>query len=109
VLKIITDPNTRVMALQTGEVDAIRDVTFPDIAKLQADSKLKVMMTLGTRTNYYGFNTDRDYFRDVRVRQASNYAVDKESLVKHGPIWYRPASKGFCDAYHTGIHRQRRL
>jgi peptide/nickel transport system substrate-binding protein len=95
VMKIITDPNTRVMALQTGEVDAIRDVPLPDIAKLQADPKLKVMMTLGTRTTYYGFNTDRDYFKDVRVRQAFNYAFDKEALVKHILYGIGQPAKGF--------------
>ena len=55
-------------ALQAGDVDAVRDVPLSEVEKLQADPKLHVEMSMVTRTSYYGFNTGRDYFKDVRVR-----------------------------------------
>jgi peptide/nickel transport system substrate-binding protein len=93
--KVITDANTRLMALQAGEVDAIRDVPLSEVAKLQADPKLRLEMTMGTRTTYYGFNTDRDYFKDIRIRQAFNLAIDRASLVKNILYDIGQPAKGF--------------
>jgi peptide/nickel transport system substrate-binding protein len=95
VYKVITDPATRVMALQAGEVDLVRDLPSAEISRLETDQRFKILKTIGVRTQYFGFNMYRDYFKDVRVRQAFNYAIDRESIVKHVMHGVGHPAKGF--------------
>ncbi|MBM4306967.1 MAG: glutathione ABC transporter substrate-binding protein [Deltaproteobacteria bacterium] len=81
--RVIPDDASRVVALETGEVHvAVRIPPF-DIPRLKADNKLSVLSAASVRTIYLGFNTLKEPFQDKRVRQAINYAVNKEAIVKH--------------------------
>ena len=95
ICKTIADPSTRLMALQAGSVDVIRDLPLAEISMLEADQRFKVLKTLGTRTTYYGFNTDREYFKDIRLRKAFNYAINKEAIVTHVLHGIGQPAKGF--------------
>lgn len=83
VFRIIPEDGARVIALQTGEVDVIFDVPVLDVAILDADPNTKVVHTPGLGVTYLGFNVQRPPFTDVRVRQALNYAVNKEEIVTY--------------------------
>lgn len=63
IYKIITDSSTRVMALQSGEVDVIRDLQAPEIAMLAKTDGFKVLQVPGVRTHYFGFNVNKDVLR----------------------------------------------
>ncbi len=81
--RVIPDDASRVVALETGEVHvAVRIPPF-DIPRLKANPKLTVMDAASVRTIYLGFNCLKEPFNDKRVRQAINYAVNKEAIVKH--------------------------
>src|SRR4030043_1884198 len=81
--RVIPDEASRGVALETGEVQvAVRIPPF-DIPRLKADKKLAVLSAASVRTIYLGFNTLKEPFQDKRVRQAINYAVNKEAIVKH--------------------------
>jgi peptide/nickel transport system substrate-binding protein len=81
--RVIPDDASRVVALETGEVHvAVRIPPF-DIPRLKADKKLSVLDAASVRTIYLGFNALKEPFNDKRVRQAINYAVNKEAIVKH--------------------------
>ena len=80
--RVIPDEASRVVALETGEVQvAVRIPPF-DIPRLKADKKLAVLSAASVRTIYLGFNILKEPFQDKRVRQAINYAVNKEAIVK---------------------------
>lgn len=87
----IPNAATRVAALLSGEVDVIEPVPTQDIARVDASDKAKVMTGPELRTIFLGFDQIRDEllesnvkgknpFKDVRVRQAFNQAIDKETI-----------------------------
>lgn len=75
----IPEPSTRVNALLGGEVDIIAAVP-PDNVEGLADSGMIVAM--GTHPHIWWLNLNHNElpFSDVRVRQAVNYAIDKEGM-----------------------------
>lgn len=83
VFEVIPDPQTRLAKLLSNELDLIMQPPAADIRSLEANPEVKVLKTLSTRIMYVGINTQYGPLRDVRVRQALNYAVDKEAIVRN--------------------------
>jgi peptide/nickel transport system substrate-binding protein len=81
-LEIVPEDNSRVLKLKAGELDAIIDIPFNQAAALKTDSGVKVGLASVFRVDMVQINTTKKPFDDVRVRQAMNYAIDKEALVK---------------------------
>jgi len=82
---------TRVSALLAGDVDLVTDLPVQDVERLRKDPKLKVLDGHEVRTIFIGmdqWNDELKYssvkgknpFKDVRVRQALNMAVDREAI-----------------------------
>ena len=82
VIRVVPSDATRLVLLETGEVHAIMRVPPLDAPRLAATPGLEVVRIPSVRTIYFGFNHQRAPFTDVRVRQAINYAVDKEAIVR---------------------------
>ena len=76
--KPIADDETRVIAIETGEVDIATHIP-PHAVKGLKDKGMKIVQMPSTRKIYIGIQCER--ITDVRVRQAFNYAVDKEAIV----------------------------
>ena len=75
-----TDPEDALSAYQAGEIDAITNAPFEPLAlKLLAPYKDFRRSTFGALT-YYRFNTSREPFDDVRVREALALAIDRERV-----------------------------
>lgn len=105
VFKVIPDDAARVVALETGEVDVIVRIPPLDIPRLEADPEIYIDNTASVRTIFIGFNILMEPFGDKRVRQALNYAVDKEAIVKYmlggiGRVSDAPISPGIF-GYHS--------
>lgn len=81
--RVMPDDASRVIALETGEVHAAVRIPPFDIPRLKANPKLTVIGAPSVRTIYLGFNCLKEPFNDKRVRQAINYAVNKEAILKH--------------------------
>ncbi len=81
-IQIINDDNARVLKLKAGEVDAIVGIPFNQVAQLQQDTSLNVGVASVFRIELVQLNTTKKPFGDEKVRQALNYAVDKDALVK---------------------------
>lgn len=84
---------TRVAALLSGEVDFVLDPSPQDLARLRANSSLKVIDGVENRTIFFGMDQFRDELpgsnikgknplKDVRVRKALYQAIDSDSLHK---------------------------
>jgi len=81
IFQPIVEDLVRVTKLQNGEADIIVDVNPDSIESLESDANYSVIKQDGPHVWYVGLNTDKTPFDDVKVRQAVNYAVDKESIV----------------------------
>lgn len=86
---IIPDDATRILKLQAGEVDAAEFIPFARVGELSADPALKMELFPSTRIVYAPINTretlkdgSKNPLADVKVRQALNYATDKNVLIK---------------------------
>jgi peptide/nickel transport system substrate-binding protein len=75
-------PSTRTAMLQRGEADIIADMAPEDIDRVKADSNLKVCIAPGARRLSATIPTELPQFKDKRVRQAFNYAVDFDAINK---------------------------
>ncbi|WP_130862312.1 ABC transporter substrate-binding protein [Bacilliculturomica massiliensis] len=78
----VTEASTRVNMLETGEVDYITGVTKEDIARFEGNEKFTVQYADSNRVAHLGFNMTKTPFDNKLVRQAMNYAVDREAIVE---------------------------
>lgn len=76
----LKDAEAALAAYRAGEVDAITNAGFEPLAlKLLAPYKDFKRATFGALT-YYSFNTARQPFDDVRVREALTIAIDRDRI-----------------------------
>ena len=81
VFRVIPDPLTRAAALRAGEVHIIQAVPLDLVAVLDRAPGVEVQSAPGTRPLWMDMNVTQPLFNDLRVRQALNYAVNKDHLV----------------------------
>ncbi|QND71451.1 ABC transporter substrate-binding protein [Tardiphaga robiniae] len=91
IFRIIPDAAARAAAIEKGEVQyaTFNPVSFREVERLAKLPSLKVD-TGGydwlSPVLYLDFNVENQYLKDVRVRQAIAFALDKEALGK--VVWY---------------------
>jgi len=77
----VPDAAVRAGMLQTGEINFSNNIPIEQIPVLEADSNITVIAAPETRTTTMHLNLSREPFSDVRVRQAVNYALDRQLIV----------------------------
>nr|WP_313892693.1 ABC transporter substrate-binding protein [Psychrobacillus sp.] len=79
--KIIPEPSTRLAELQTGKIDIMKRVDVAQADTIKGTDFLE-LKEVGTPTVYaLRFDTAKEPMGDVRVRQAINYAINKEEII----------------------------
>jgi len=81
IFRPITDANTRVAEMLSGGIDVLLETPPDNVAQFRDDANYQVVEAVGPHVWYVMLNAKEGPFADVRVRQAVNYAVNKESLV----------------------------
>jgi peptide/nickel transport system substrate-binding protein len=81
IFRVIPEASTRVAALLAGEVDIIQAVPSELIDTLMQTPGIQVKTAPGTQPKWIELNVNKAPFDDVRVRQALNYAVDKQLII----------------------------
>lgn len=77
----ISDANTMVSALQTGQIDVILNAGSGQIAQIQGDDAYTIQYPEPANSYFIRLNTEANVGTDdVLVRQALNYAVDRDSI-----------------------------
>lgn len=82
VFSITPDQATREARLEAGECDVIPYPNPANIEKLKANPDLQVLEQEGLNVGYLAMNVQKPPFDNVKVRQAINMAIDKESILK---------------------------
>ena len=87
VMKVIPDASTRLVALQTGEIDVMSDVDAEAYNTIAADDALQLVSRKGTNTYMLNlcFREDvgaSEALKDLRVRQAISHALDRDEIVQ---------------------------
>ncbi|MEK3725606.1 ABC transporter substrate-binding protein [Paenibacillus sp. FSL H8-0034] len=82
VIKIIPNPSNMAAAIRAGEVDIAAGIK-PDVAtQLKSQTELKVVSSPGIRTFYISLDTKEGPLAKKEVRQALNYAIDVNTMIK---------------------------
>lgn len=93
---VISDDNTRVLQLQAGKVDIATYVPFNRMAELDADPNIVATGIPSTETRYIILNNNVKPLDDLRVRQAIQYATDKDAIVAFILFGYGEKAVGFA-------------
>ena len=106
----VPDAQIRAGMLQTGEIDLDIHVPVEQVPVLKEDPNLQILELQTPRTTTLHMNLKKAPFNDVKVRQAINYALDKQAIVDAtlegigapatGPIapsegWFNTELKGY--------------
>jgi peptide/nickel transport system substrate-binding protein len=81
VFKIIPDETVRTLELQQGGVDLVQNALSPDMLPVVEKQGLKVVTQESIIINYLAFNLEDQILKNVKVRQALAYAIDRQIIV----------------------------
>lgn len=87
--RFVAEPGTRLSGLRAGDFDFITNLMPEDTKQVPRAVTLQ-----GTDLPFVSLNALKGLTQDVRVRQALNYAVDKEALAKDLFGGFASVSKG---------------
>ena len=84
---VVPDATTQALELRKGSADVIINASFPPdtVLTLEREPYLAVESAPGTRLAYLGFNLRDPILKDVRVRQAVAYALDRQPMIDY--LW----------------------
>ena len=96
VLRMVTDDGARLAALLSGDLDIIEALPSQSAGRVRSNPRLQVIRGISSRVVYLGFDFHRDVtpfataadgsplarnpFKDKRVRQALNLAINRQAL-----------------------------
>lgn len=83
-IKIIPDNSTRESELRKGSVDLAINADFDPVTVegLQKVEGLKVEQIDGTNLTHLGVNLQDAVLKDIRIRQALAFAIDRETIIR---------------------------
>lgn len=81
---VVPDTTTRALELRKGSADVEINALTPDMeSALAREPRLAMMRGPGTRLAYMAFNLRDPILKEVRVRQAIAYALDRRPLIRY--------------------------
>ena len=86
--QVIPDDATRILQVQSGEIDGAELIPFARVAELQADGNIQMELFPSTRVQYITMNVRPEIdgkenpLSDPKVREAMNYAANKEAIIQ---------------------------
>jgi len=87
--EVIPDDATRILKLKAGELGGSEFIPYSRVAELEADPNITMELFPSTRVWYLGMNVRPELadgtpnpLSDPKVRQAMNYAIDKDAIIQ---------------------------
>jgi ABC-type transport system substrate-binding protein len=80
IVRVIPESSTRLQSLEAGEIDIAWALVPEDVEKTRENPDLVVVEDAGLNTNMIELNVGKEPFGSKEVRQALNYAVNKQEL-----------------------------
>ena len=80
-LKLYKEASTRLIALQTGEIDVCIDPSTTDLQRIAEDPNLDLIQTPNVVMLYMPMQMEKPGLDNVHVRKALAHAMDKDSIV----------------------------
>ncbi len=83
IFRPITDANTRVAEMLAGGIDLMVEVPPDNLAMFEKAKDVTVYQQTGPHVWFLILNMKHGPFKDKRMRQAVNYAINKQALVNN--------------------------
>lgn len=77
---IIPDATTAFQSFVNGEVDYYTSIPVMNVNDFDNDPNFEIVPVIGINRSYVTFNQENEHFKDVKVRQAIAYAIDRDAL-----------------------------
>ncbi|WP_233958967.1 glutathione ABC transporter substrate-binding protein GsiB [Pectobacterium versatile] len=90
----VVDNNTRAALLQTGEAQFAYPIPFEQAKVLEKNDKLALVASPSILHRYISMNVTQKPFDNPKVREALNYAINKEALIKVAFSGYATPAEG---------------
>jgi len=90
----VVDNNTRSAMLQTGEANFSFPIPFEQARLLEKNSKLDLVTSPSIMQRYISFNVTQKPFDNPKVREAINYAINRQALAKVAFAGYATPATG---------------
>lgn len=100
VYRAIPEESTRLIGLQTGEIDVLLDPPIRAIEELQDDPSLQVVSCDSGDEKVFYLNTTQPPFDDRAVRQAIFYGIDRQAIMDAIYYGLAPAGQGIFPPWH---------
>lgn len=81
-IKEVPEAGARTAMLQTGEADFIYPTPSDQIEAIKGTDDVNILTTDSNIMRYVTLNMDLEQLSDVKVRQAMNYAIDKDAYIQ---------------------------
>lgn len=78
--KLMSEGAARTIALETGDVDIVMQVAAADVGRVESSDVMELVASICPKNEYLSMNQTRAPFDNVLVRQAINYAIDRDAL-----------------------------
>ncbi|HDK27203.1 MAG TPA: ABC transporter substrate-binding protein, partial [Candidatus Atribacteria bacterium] len=82
IFEVIPETTTRISALTTGRCDIIQSVPAAYLSLIEKDPNSVVKYCRGTRAFNMEMNVTKPPFDNIKVREAMNYAIDMDLIMK---------------------------
>ncbi|QKJ86535.1 glutathione transport system substrate-binding protein [Paramixta manurensis] len=90
----VIDNNTRAAMLQTGEANFAFPIPYEQAKLLAKNSKLDLVTTPSIMQRYISLNVTQKPFDNPKVREAINYAINRQALAKVAFAGYATPATG---------------
>ena len=87
----VPDDNTRLLQLESGSAQIDEFPAWSQVSELSSKPGITMTLFPSSWTQFLGFNEQIKYFKDVHVRLAISYAIDRAAIIKavlfgHGTV-----------------------
>jgi peptide/nickel transport system substrate-binding protein len=81
VYKVVPEDATRIAMVETGEAHIAEPVPVTEVERIEGHPDMSLVRADMLGIDYIGLNVEKKPFDNVKVRQAINYAIDKEAIL----------------------------
>lgn len=78
---VMTEANSRTIALETGEIDVNAAPAAIDISRFESDPNIEVYSVPSTQVYYFSMNNSMGPTSDMNVRKAIAHAINKDDMI----------------------------
>ncbi|MBO6718554.1 MAG: ABC transporter substrate-binding protein [Rhizobiaceae bacterium] len=108
IYRPITDANTRIAEMLSGGLDIMVEVPPDSLQQFRGDEEFQVYEQAGPHVWFLILNAKEGPFADKLIRQAANYAINKQALVENilqgtADVAAGPTPPAFAWAYNDSL------